>query len=335
MVAGGILVENRPDPSPDLGEILVHVSAAGINNADLLQMRGYYPAPPDSPADIPGLELAGVVVARGPKAGRFEVGDPVMAVVGGGAQAELAVVHERCAMPVPPGVEMLQAGAFPEAFTTAHDALFTQAGLGMGERVLIHGGAGGVGTAAIQLAVAAGARVTASVRDPGRRQAVADLGAVVIDPARFQDPQSSAEANSPPYMADEGPFDVILELVGAPNMAANLRSLAVGGRIVVIGIGGGSRGEVDLGMVMAKRAAIMGSTLRARPLEGKADAARGVEAHVLPLLESGWLQVPIHSVFGLDDAAGAYDEFARGNKLGKIVLQMAQTAVQPPSTGKT
>src|ERR687885_44533 len=221
---GEVLVEDHPDPEPGRGEVLVRVRAAGVNGADLLQRRGRYPAPPGSPQDIPGLELAGEVAATGPGAERFADGDRVMAVVGGGGQAELAVVHERAAMPVPDALDWPQAGGFPEVFTTAHDAIFTQAGLEPGEHLLVHGAAGGVGTAAIQMARAAGARVTATVRSEHKRDAVAELGANAVAPEDFE---------------QHGPFDVVLELVGAPNMAANLDALAPGGRIAVIG--GGAR----------------------------------------------------------------------------------------------
>jgi putative PIG3 family NAD(P)H quinone oxidoreductase len=300
-----IVIEEHPDPSPGKGEVLVRVRAAGLNGADMHQRRGRYPAPPGWPQDIPGMELAGEVAAVGPGVSAFEVGDRVMAIVGGGAQAELALIHERVAMPVPPAVDWAAAGGFPEVFTTAHDAIFSQAQLTAGERILIHGGAGGVGTAAIQLARAAGARVTATVRNPGLRDAVAQLGATVIEPEGF---------------ADHGPFDVILELVGAPNLAGNLLALAVGGRITVIGIGAGAKAELNLGLLMYKRGRIMGSTLRARPLEEKALTARAVERSVLPLLEAGAVKVPLAATYPLADAAEAYDRFAAGGKLGKIVL---------------
>src|SRR5256714_8918274 len=192
-----IVVAEHDAPVPGTGEVLVRVRAAGLNSADLAKRAGFYPAPPGSPADIPGLELAGEVVALGPDATRFNEGDRVMAVVGGGAQAELCVVHERAAMPVPDAMPWDQAGGFPEAFTTAHDALFTQCGLAMGERVLVHGAAGGVGAAAVQLAAAAAARVTATVRHPELRAAVAELGA--------------AEVLAPEEAAGTGPYDVILE----------------------------------------------------------------------------------------------------------------------------
>jgi NADPH2:quinone reductase len=303
--AGEVSVREHPDPVPGYGQVLVRVRAAGLNGADMLQKRGLYPPPPGAPADIPGLELAGEVVATGPGAARFDDGDRVMAVVAGGGQAELALLHEREAMPVPSGLDWASAGGLPEVFTTAHDALFTQAGLQPGERVCVHGAAGGVGTAAVQLAAAAGCTVVATVRSPDRRAAVEELGATAVAP-------DDTEVN--------GPYDVILELVGAPNLDANLRSLAIGGRICVIGIGSGAVGDINLGMLMSRRGRIHGSTLRARPLEGKAAAARLVESHVLPLFETGRLQVPIDRTFPLEEAPAAYARFESGGKFGKIVL---------------
>jgi NADPH:quinone reductase len=308
IVDGSLEVREHPDPRPGPGQILIRVQAAGINSADLHQVKGGYPAPPGVPADIPGLELAGEVAAIGPSATRFAIGDRVMAVVGGGGQAELAVLHEREAMPVPTRLTWEEAGGLPEVFTTAHDALFTQCGLTVGERVCVHGAAGGVGTAGVQLAAAAGASVTATVRNPDLRLAVAALGATVI---------------APDETAAHGPYDVILELVGAPNMAANLEAVAVGGRITVIGVGAGAAAEVNLHVLMTKRARIYGSTLRSRPLELKATAARAVEANVLPLFETGRVTVPIAATFPLTKALEAYERFAAGGKFGKIVLTMA------------
>jgi len=303
---GDLVVEERPDPEPGKGELLVRVRAAGLNGADMLQRRGAYPAPPGSPPDIPGLELAGEVQALGPGAGRFDEGDRVMAIVGGGGQAELSVVHERAAMPVPGPLDWPAAGGLPEVFTTAHDALFSQAGLRPGEHLLVHGAAGGVGTAAVQLGRAAGARVTATVRREELRPRVEELGARAIDPEGFE---------------DEGPFDVVLELVGASNLAGNLSALATGGRIAVIGVGGtGPKGEINLQAVMVKRARIHGSTLRARPLEEKAAAMRLVEKEVLPNFENGTLSVPVAATFELDRVEEAYDRFTSGGKLGKVVL---------------
>jgi putative PIG3 family NAD(P)H quinone oxidoreductase len=300
-------VEDYPDPVAGAGEVLIRVRAAGLNGADMMQRRGLYPAPPGAPADIPGLELAGEVAEVGPGVNRFTPGDRVMGIVAGGGQAELAVVHERILMPAPAELDWHEAGGVPEVFTTAHDAVFTQAALRTGERLLVHGGAGGVGTAAIQLGRAVGARVTATVRNPGLRDRVAALGAEAIDPEGFD---------------EHGPFDVILELVGAPNLPQNLNALALGGRIVVIGIGAGAKGELNLGVLMQKRGRIHASTLRPRPLEEKALTARAVERSVLPLLAAGEIHVPLAATFPLEEAESAYDSFAAGGKLGKIVLDV-------------
>jgi NADPH2:quinone reductase len=302
-----IVIEEHPDPVPGSGEVLVRVHAAGLNGADMMQRRGLYPAPPGSPQDIPGMEFAGEVARLGEGAERFALGDRVMAIVGGGAQAELVTVSERQLMPVPQSLDWIQAGGLPEVFTTAHDALLDQAQLRSGERLLVHGGAGGVGTAAIQLGNAIGARVTASVRNEQLRAQVAALGAEVIAPEGF---------------AEYGPFDVILELVGAPNMGENLQALATRGRITVIGVSAGATSELNLLALMGKRARIHGSTLRARPPEEKAMAARRLEHEVLPLFEGSppALSVPIAQTFPLAEAAAAYDSFVAGGKLGKIVL---------------
>jgi NADPH2:quinone reductase len=301
-----LVVEEHPDPVPGAGEVLVRVHAAGLNGADMMQRRGLYPAPPGSPQDIPGMEFAGEVAGLGPGATRFAEGDRVMAIVGGGAQAELVTVHERLLMPVPADLDWPSAGGLPEVFTTAHDAIFTQAMLHPGERLLVHGGAGGVGTAAIQLGSTAGARVTATVRNVEHRDSVAALGAEVIACEDF---------------AEHGPFDVILELVGAPNLAGNLQALATGGRITVIGVAAGAKAELNLLALMGKRARIHGSTLRSRSLEEKALVARLIEGEVLPLFEEGKLRVPIADTFPLDQVAAAYDRFAAGGKLGKVVLE--------------
>jgi NADPH:quinone reductase-like Zn-dependent oxidoreductase len=302
-------VAERPDPAPGVGEILIRVRAAGVNNADLMQAQGFYPAPPGSPPDILGLELAGEVVANGPGATRFQPGDRVMAVVGGGGQAELAVLHERLAMPVPEAMDWAEAGGFPEAFTTAHDALFTQGALGPGNRVCVHGAAGGVGSAGVQLAGTVNARIVATVRNPDHRADVEKLapGVTAVDPAEFE---------------ARGPYDVILELVGAPNMPGNLASLQPYGRIVVIGVGAGTDAHVNLHQLMQARGRISGSTLRNRHLEQKADAARRVEAQVLPLVARGQVRVPVAATYSLDDAPAAYARFGKGSKLGKIVILM-------------
>nr|WP_285620106.1 NAD(P)H-quinone oxidoreductase [Kineosporia sp. NBRC 101677] len=302
-------ITDLPAPEPGSAEVLVRVRACGLNGADLLQLKGRYAAPPGAPADIPGLEMAGEVVGLGPGATRFAVGDRVMGILGGGGQAELCVAHERVLMPVPEGLSWAEAGGLAEVFTTAHDALFTQGGLRAGERLLVHGAAGGVGSAAVQLGRAAGARVTASVRNPDSRDQVAALGAKVIAPDGFE---------------DHGPFDVILELVGGPNLPGNLEALDLDGRIVVIGVGAGRTSELDLQQVMQKRARIFGSTLRARPLEQKAATARAVERSVLPFIADGSVTVPVAATFPLEQAQAAYDRFSAGGKHGKIVLVLPE-----------
>jgi len=300
-----IVLEEHPDPTPGTGEVLVRVRAAGLNGGDVMQRRGLYPPPPGWPADIPGMEVAGEVAELGPDAGRFAPGQRVMAIVGSGGQAELCVVHERQLMEVPAALQWPAAGGLPEVFTTAHDALFAQARLRAGEHLLVHGGAGGVGTAAIQLGRAAGARVTASVRSAALHADVAALGASVVDPESF---------------TEHGPYDVVLELVGSPNMEGNLAALGTGGRISVIGVSAGAKSELNLLALMGKRARIHGSTLRPRPFEEKALCARRVEHEVLPLFERGQLLVPVADTFALADAALAYERFEAGGKLGKVVL---------------
>ncbi len=296
----------RDDPVPGDTELLVSVRAAGINGADIAQRAGGYPAPPGWPQDIPGMEFAGEVVRIGSKVTLFAPGDRVMAVVGGGAQATLAFVDEMHALPVPDSLPWPEAGGCPEVFSTAYDALFTQAGLQMGERVLVSGAAGGVGTAGVQLAAATGAIVTATVRDPARRDGVAGLGATAVI--------------APGDESEHGPYDVVLELVGAPSLAGVLPQLATGARVVVIGVGAGARAELDLYTLMRTRTRIGGSTLRARSRREKADVAAAVTAHVLPLLASGRITVPVCDTFPMPEAEAAYERFTKGAKLGKVVL---------------
>jgi NADPH:quinone reductase len=285
---GRLEIEERPDPLAGDGELLIRVRAAGINRADLLQAAGGYPPPAGIVADIPGLECAGEVVATGER---------VMALLGGGGQAELVVVPAHHTLPVPERVEWPAAGGFMEAFATAHDALFTQAGLGSGERLLVNGAAGGVGLAAVQLGVASGAEVTGTARANVDR--VAALGAnVEVD----------------------GEYDVILELVGGDNLTADVQRLARGGRMIVIGTGAGSKAEIDFGRLMQRRARIQSSTLRSRTTEEKAQVVDGLRRDVLPLLASERITVPVHETFPLADAQKAYEAFAAGGKFGKLVL---------------
>ncbi len=303
---GTLSWREHPDPVPGKGEVLVSVEAAGLNAADLLQRRGLYPAPPGWPQDIPGMEVAGTVVGLGDGAGRFAVGDRVMALCGGGGQAELVAVPESALMAVPGGVASVVAGGFPEAFCTAHDALVTQARLASGQRVVVTGAAGGVGTAAVQLASALGAEVVASVRTAEHRDEVRRLGAGVVV--------------APDAVGEHGPYDVSLELVGGPGVAAVVPHLSLGGRIVVIGVGAGAKVEINLLALMGSRSSIRGSTLRARTTEEKAEVIRLVEAYALPRLASGELTVPIEATYPLPEAEAAYERFGKGGKLGKVVL---------------
>jgi len=306
IIDGDLRWDEHPDPVPGHGEVVVAVAAAGVNGADLLQRKGFYPAPPGSPADVPGLEFSGTVLANGAGAVRFAVGDRVMAICGGGGQAEQVVVPESHLLPVPDGIDLVHAGGFPEAYSTAQDALFTQAELSEGHTVLISGAAGGVGTAAVQLAAVAGARVVATVRSPDHHDAVRALGADVVI--------------APDEVAAHGPYDVSLELVGAPGVEAVLPHLTTGARIVVIGVGAGAKAQVNLLAVMGARATIGGSTLRARSTEEKAGVAWLVEARAVRLLGEGAVTVPVADTFPMADAAAAYERFAAGGKLGKIIL---------------
>ena len=312
MVEGRLEWREHPDPEPGADELLIEVRAAGLNSADMAQRHGLYPAPPGSPADIPGMELAGEVVALGRDVQRFSIGDRVMALVGGGGQAELALAHERVTLPVTDSLTWPEAGGFPEVFTTAHDALFSQCALRMGEHALVHAAAGGVGIAGVQLAALAGARVTATVRNPDLRDDVAAIGRIA----------GRTEVVAPDAFVERGPFDVVLELIGAPNIPSDLDALAVGGRIVVIGLGGGANAELNLLTLWAKRGRIHASGLRGRPLEEKARCVQLVEAHVLPFLrdDKQSLQVPVAATYPMSEAEAAYARFVAGGKLGKIVL---------------
>jgi NADPH:quinone reductase len=285
---GGLVIEERPDPVAADGELLIRVRAAGINGADLAQRAGRYPAPPGAPVDIPGLECAGEVVGTGER---------VMALLGGGGQAELAVVDARHTLPVPDNVDWPPAGGFVEAFATAHDALFTQAELQPGERLLVNGAAGGVGTAAVQLGVAVGSAVTGATRSNADH--VRELGA-------------STEV--------EGEYDVILELVGGENLQTDLERLAPLGRLAVIGTGAGRRVEIDFGHLMGKRGRIHGSHLRNRTAEEKAEVIGRLGREVVPLLAEGRVRVPVQETFPLEHAQEAYETFLVPGKFGKLVL---------------
>lgn len=302
---GRVVWLDRPDPTPGAHDLLVRVEAAGVNGADLLQRAGRYPPPPGTPPDQPGMECAGTVLAVGDRVTAFGPGERVMSLLGGAAQAEMAVVNERVAMKVPPDLGMVEAGGFPEVFSTAYDALFTQAALASGERLLVTGAAGGVGMAAVQLGRATGAAVVASARNAELHPRLSVLGATCAQPDEA---------------LELGPFDVVLELVGGPSLSSVMSVLAPGARVVVIGTSAGGSVQLNLHRLMERRATVRGSTLRNRSLEEKAVVARRLERHVLPLLSDGRVRVLVEGVFSFDRGQEAYERFAAGAKLGKIVL---------------
>jgi putative PIG3 family NAD(P)H quinone oxidoreductase len=307
-----VSVEERPDPQPAHGEVLVAARYAGLNPADLAQRAGSYPAPPGSPADVPGLEVAGTVVACGPGVTRWREGDRVFGIVGGGGLADRVAVHELHVARVPDALDEQAAAAVAEAFITAHDAVFTQAGLVPGERLLVNGASGGVGTAAVQLAVAVGARVVASVRSPAAAERVGELGAQVVAP------DGVAEA-----ARALGGVDVVLELVGAPNLAADLDALAPRGRVMIVGTGAGAEAGISLRALMMRRATLRGTVLRARPLHEKALAVEAFARTVVPLLEAGRVRALVDRVFPAAQAREAFDHLAAPGKLGKVLLEFA------------
>ena len=303
---GHLEIVERADPAPGPGDVVVAVRAAGINAADLLQRQGHYPAPDGWPADIPGLEVAGVVCTVGPQVHEALLGRRVCAVVGGGGQASQCTVPAEHLIRVPDHVAWPEAGGFAETFTTAYDALVTQGRLRAGDRVLISGASGGVGCAAVQIAHAWGAEVVAVTRTSEHHAALVALGA---DHTITLDQVSTIR-----------PVDLVLELVGAAHLSAAMGVLAPRARVVVIGVGGGSRVEIDLRVVMGRRVTLTGSTLRARSREEKADVVARVNEELVPRWISGDLHVPIARTFALEDAGAAYEYFANPGKFGKVVL---------------
>jgi NADPH2:quinone reductase len=302
----------RPAPGPE--EILVAVRASGVNRADLLQRRGRYPAPEGWPEQIPGLEIAGEVVEAGPGCRLFAPADRVMAVVGGGGYAEYVSLHERSAVRAPGGLDWQGAGAVPEAFMTAFDALFLQAGLSAGEVVLVHAVGSGVGTAALQLAGAAGVRTIGTSRTPEklRRARALGLDVGIVGDERW--PRAVLEATG-----GRG-VDVVLDLVGGAYAPGNLQALAGGGRWMVVGVPGGTSAEVDLRRLMGKRASVTGTVLRARPLEEKITLARAFERRVVPVFESGVLRPVVDRTYPAAEAADAHRRMEANLNFGAIVL---------------
>ena len=304
--AGGpevMAVDERPDPVPQSSEVLVRATHAALNPADVAQRAGNYPAPPGSPADIPGLEVAGTVIACGEAVTAWRAGDRVFGLVGGGGLSDTVAVHERHVARIPDDLTDREAAAVPEAFITAHDAVFTRAGLALGETLLVNGASGGVGTAAVQLGVAAGARVLANSRS--HREALTDMGA------------------EPCVLSEARGVDVVLELVGAANLAGSLEALALRGRIIVVGTGAGADAELSLRALMGRRASVMGTVLRARSMEEKAAAVQAFARSVVPHLAAGRARPVIDRVFPVAEAAAAFEHLSAPGKLGKVLLEMS------------
>lgn len=317
VVDGRLEVTDRPVPEPSGRQVLVRVTASGVNRADLLQRAGRYPAPDGVPADVPGLEYAGVVEQLGPAATGWQVGDRVMGLVGGGAHAEFLVVEDDQVVAIPDDLDDVAAGSCVEVFATAHDALVTQAGLRSGECVLIHAVGSGVGTAAIQLVRALGARAIGTTRTPAKLTAAEELGlagGVVLD-----DP---TDRHASAQLAELGPIDVVLDLVGGEYVAMDCHVAAPRARIMLVGLLAGASADVPLGQVLSKRLVVRGTVLRARPAHEKAAVARAFEREVVPLLADGRLAPVAAEEFDLAEAQAAYDRLASNDVVGKVTLTM-------------
>jgi NADPH2:quinone reductase len=306
-------VVERPRPVPGQGEMLVRVRAAGMNRIDVLQRLGNYPLPPDA-SDVLGLEVAGVVESLGSGANRFKRGDRVMALVSSGAYADWAVVQEASALPIPEGLSFEQAGAFPETYFTVWSNVFERAALKKGETLLVHGGTSGIGTTAIMLAKAFGARVIVTAGSPEKCAACLKLGADGAIDYRKQD----FVAASKDMTQGRGP-DVILDMVGGDYIARDLAAIAFDGRIAQIA-SQTSKAEIDLGLLRRKRVTLTGSSLRSQPLQLKAKIAVAIEENVLPLLNRGQATPLIDSTFPLEKVADAHARMDGGHHIGKIVL---------------
>jgi putative PIG3 family NAD(P)H quinone oxidoreductase len=315
----GLAVREVPMPSPGPGEILVRVRASALNRADILQREGRYPPPPGAPADIPGLEFAGEVVECGSGATRWKPGARLFGIVAGGAHAEFLVTNQDAVAAVPDHVGWLDAAAIPEAFITAHDAMITQAQLAIGETVLVHAVASGVGLAAVQLARAWGAIPFGTSRTAEKLLAAREIGledGIAIH-GDFDPLAKKVEA----WTAGRG-IDVTLDLVGGPYLAASAKVAASRGRIMIIGSLAGQTGDFPLGIVLRKRLQLRGTVLRSRSLAEKIDATAGFERDVVPLVATGRVRPVIDSVHALDRIADAHRRMESNESVGKIVIQM-------------
>ncbi len=305
----------RPVPEPGSGEVLIRVAAAGVNRPDIMQRRGLYPPPPGA-SDIPGLEVAGIVVDVGSGVTGWMPGDHVCALLTGGGYAEYCVAHASLCLPIPKGLDFIQAAAIPETYFTVWDNVFERGGLRCGERFLVHGGAGGIGTTAIQLAkVLRRAEIYTTCGSDGKCRFCQRLGADVTINYRRED-----FADMINQMTGGEGVNLILDIIGGPYLQKNLRSLAVGGRLIIIAVQGGPRAEINLLPVFLKRLVITGSTLRPRPVPEKASIASQLLKHVWPLLETGRVHPVVHATLPLAQAAEAHRLLEKGEVVGKIVL---------------
>ena len=302
-------------PEPAGEQVRIRVRASGINRADLLQRAGGYPAPPGSPPNITGLEFAGEVEAIGPLVRMWKPGQRVMGLVGGGAQAEYIVSHEGLLVEIPQNLDFVQAAGVPEVFMTAHDALFTQASLQVGERVLIHAVGSGVGTAAIQLARVAEAMTFGTSRTQHKLELARELGLDV----GLSDQNFAAEVNG--LTKGEG-VHVVIDFIGAPYLEQNLQALAMWGRLVFLATIGGVQANVNIGMLMGKRISMRGVTMRTRTLEEKLAVTHRFETDVLPLLASGTVKPVIESVFPLEKIGEAHRVMGENRNFGKLVVRV-------------
>jgi putative PIG3 family NAD(P)H quinone oxidoreductase len=311
-----LTIGERPDPEPGTDEIVIDVRAAGLNPADLSQRRGNYPPPPGA-SDILGLECSGVVNAIGADVGRWQVGDEVCALLAGGGYAERVAVPEAQVLPVPTGVDVETAAALPEAVATVWSNVFMLAGLHDGETLLVHGGAGGIGTMAIQLGKAFGARVAVTAGSPEKLARCAELGADIGIDYKQQDFVEALHTATDGHGAD-----VILDVVGGPYLPRNVEALATSGRLSVIGLQGGRTGELPLHVLWRKRGAVLATLLRSRPPGEKAAIIASVEEHVWPLVEAGTVRPVVHQVFDLDDVREAHRTLEASAQVGKVLLRV-------------
>jgi putative PIG3 family NAD(P)H quinone oxidoreductase len=306
--------EEVPDPSPGPGEVIVEVAAAGVNRADAMQREGMYPPPRGAPP-YPGLECSGRIRALGPDVTGWQAGDEVCALLAGGGYAEQVAVPQGQLLPIPARVTLTEAAALPEAVCTVQATVFEQARLCPGETLLVHGGAGGIGTMAIQLAKAHGAVVACTAGTPAKLARCRELGADLAISYRDDDFTTAVRD----FTGGRG-ADVILDIMGAPYLQRNLDALATGGRLMVISIRGGGRGEADLGLLMRKRASILASTLRARPIAEKAAIVAAARERAWPLIDSGQVAPVIERALPMADAAKAHRLLDDGSHVGKILL---------------